>query len=208
VPEICTCGAHLPADARFCHKCGKPQREEPLLEEAIEPGVVVPEAIPAAPPPPPPINLRNGAAVRAALISCAVVLLLSVILGPFGLGLLALITGGFFAVYLYRRRTGQRISVLNGMRLGWISGIFVFTLTIIFLTLTEFALSQPEFAAQLREQMIKGAYTAEDVTKLFESLRSPSSIGLLLLDGFVSSTLLMSLGAAGGAWLLERRSNS
>ena len=25
VPEYCTCGAQLPPDARFCHKCGKPQ---------------------------------------------------------------------------------------------------------------------------------------------------------------------------------------
>ena len=25
--DFCTCGAELPPDALFCHKCGKPQRE-------------------------------------------------------------------------------------------------------------------------------------------------------------------------------------
>ena len=33
VPEFCTCGAQLPPDARFCHKCGKPQYDYPGVEE-------------------------------------------------------------------------------------------------------------------------------------------------------------------------------
>jgi hypothetical protein len=207
VPDSCTCGAQLPPDARFCHKCGKPQRDEPVLvEEPVEPAVEIPAAsIPSAPAVEPvAINLRNGAAVRSALLACGLALLLSVILGPLGLGLLALVGGGFFAVYLYRRRTGQPVSVLNGMRLGWIAGIFVFTLITIVTTLTVFALSQPELAAQLREQMLKSSYPADEVTALFEGLQNPSGIGLRLLDGFLSSTLLMGLGAAVGAKLLSR----
>jgi len=27
MPDNCTCGAELPPDSLFCHKCGKPQRE-------------------------------------------------------------------------------------------------------------------------------------------------------------------------------------
>ena len=27
MPEFCSCGAQLPPDALFCHKCGKPQRD-------------------------------------------------------------------------------------------------------------------------------------------------------------------------------------
>ena len=138
------------------------------------------------------------------MIACALALVLSVILGPLGLGLLALVGGGFFAVYLYRRKTGQPISVLNGIRLGWIAGIFVFTLITIVTTLTVVALSQPELAAQLRDQMLKSSYPADEVTALFEGLQSPSGIGLRLLDGFMSSTLLMGLGAAMGAKLLSR----
>src|SRR5579884_504964 len=67
VPGYCTCGAKLPEDARFCHKCGKPQRDEPLLAELAAPPPPPPQ--PAAPPPPPPISFRNRAAVRSALLS-------------------------------------------------------------------------------------------------------------------------------------------
>lgn len=94
--------------------------------------------------------------------------------------------------------------MLNGIRLGWIAGIFVFTLITIVTTLTVVALSQPDIAAQLRDQMLKSSYPADEVTALFEGLQSPSGIGLRLLDGFMSSTLLMGLGAAMGAKLLSR----
>src|SRR5438093_11633008 len=45
VPEFCTCGAELPEDARFCHRCGKPQREEIVVEQPLPP----PPPIPAIP---------------------------------------------------------------------------------------------------------------------------------------------------------------
>ncbi|MEO5922495.1 MAG: zinc ribbon domain-containing protein [Bryobacteraceae bacterium] len=206
MPDSCTCGAQLPPDARFCHKCGKPQRDEPMLvDEVIQAVVNPPVEIPTIPiDAPPVINLRNGPAVRSALLACGLALLLSVVLGPLGLGLLALVGGGFFAVFLYRRKTGQPVSVLNGIRLGWISGIFVFTLITLVTTMTVAALSQPELAAQLRDQMLKSSYPADEVTALFEGLQNPSGIGLRLLDGFLSSTLLMGLGAAVGAKLLSR----
>ena len=174
-----------------------------LADEVVE-AVVNPPVVEPVAPEPIAINLRNSAAVRSAMLACGLALLLSVVLGPFGLGLLALIGGGFFAVYLYRRRTGQPVSVLNGIRLGWISGIFVFVLITIVTTITVVALSQPELAAQLRDQMLKSSYPADEVTALFEGLQNPSGIGLRLLDGFVSSTLLMGLGAALGAKVLSR----
>lgn len=166
------------------------------------PVVEIPVAV--APPEPTAISLRNGAAVRSALLGCGLALVLSVVLGPLGLELLALIGGGFAAVFLYRRSTGQAVSVLNGIRLGWISGIFVFTLVTIATTLTVLALSQPELAAQLKDQMLKSSYPADEVTALFEGLQNPSGIGIRLLYGFVSSTLLMGFGAAIGAKLLSR----
>src|SRR3954453_7443593 len=63
--EYCTCGAKLPEDARFCHKCGKPQFE---LIEPEEPAVVEPvPPVPVQPPPQPQgVGFRNPAAVRVA----------------------------------------------------------------------------------------------------------------------------------------------
>jgi hypothetical protein len=203
VPEYCTCGAQLPEDARFCHKCGKPQRDEPLL---VEEQPVIP--VPLAPPPPvaaepPPISFRNAAAVRVALATGIPVFLISAFAGP--LALAVPVAGGFFAVYLYRRRTGQRISVLAGARLGWISGIIVFAILTMLLTLMVVMLSQPDLVQQMRDQMAKmSSISQEEVTRRIELLRTPSSLALALLDAFLSYTLLTALGGAVGAKFLNR----
>jgi hypothetical protein len=203
VPEYCTCGAQLPDDARFCHKCGKPQRDEPILVEE-QPVIAIPlTPPPPAPAEPPPISFRNAAAVRVALATGIPVFLLSAFAGP--LALAVPVAGGFFAVYLYRRRTGQKISVLAGARLGWISGIIVFTILTLLLTLMVLMLSQPDLVQQMRDQMAKmSSISQEEVTRRIELLRTPSSLALALLDAFLSYTLLTALGGAVGAKFLSR----
>lgn len=176
-----------------------------LLEESAREQAVLPQTAVQPEPEPLPINLHNRAAVRAALLSCLMALLLGMLLGPFNMGLLALFLAGFFAVFLYRKRTGQPVSVVNGMRLGWIAGVFVFTLVIVVVVFMAIAISQPEIAEQVREQMIKSSYPADDIAKLFESLQKPSGLAMLLVGSFVSSILPMGIGAAAGALLLNRR---
>jgi uncharacterized membrane protein len=201
VPEYCTCGAQLPPDARFCHKCGKPQREEdvPVEEQPV--------ALPILPTPvvvePPPIGFRNATAVRVALATGIPMFLLSAVAGP--LALAVPVAGGFFAVYLYRRRTGEKITVLAGARLGWISGIIVFAIVTVVLTLVMLMLSQPDFVQSMRDQMAKMSSISQDeLTKRIELLRTPSGLALGLLDTFLSYTLLTALGGAVGAKLLNR----
>jgi uncharacterized membrane protein len=201
VPEYCTCGAQLPPDARFCHKCGKPQREEdvPVEEEPV--------VLPILPTPvavePPPISFRNATAVRVALATGIPMFLLSAVAGP--LALAVPVVGGFFAVYLYRRRTGEKITVLAGARLGWISGIIVFAIVTVVLTLVMLMLSQPDFVQSMRDQMAKMSSISQDeLTKRIELLRTPSGLALGLLDTFLSYTLLTALGGAVGAKVLSR----
>jgi hypothetical protein len=200
VPEFCTCGAQLPPDARFCHKCGKPQREEDVpVEES--PVVVLPPAPVAAEPPP--ISFRNAIAVRVALATGIPMFLLSAVAGP--LALAVPVAGGFFAVYLYRRRTGQPLTVLAGARLGWISGIIVFAIVTVVLTLVMLMLSQPDFVQSMRDQMAKMSSISQDeLTKRIDLLRTPSGLALGLLDTFLSYTLLTALGGAVGAKFLSR----
>ena len=129
MPERCTCGAQLPPDALFCHKCGKPQREdlipreepEPVREESAE--AVSEFALPPLPQAPPlPIGLRNAVAVRVALFAGVVCLVSSMFIGQVpGLQVVAMLApaaSGFLAVHLYRKRTGQRLSLASGARLG------------------------------------------------------------------------------------------
>ena len=204
MPEYCTCGAQLPEDARFCHKCGKPQRDEPLLVEEEQPVVV---ALPPPPPPaavePPPISFRNVTAVRVALATGIPVFLLSAFAGP--LAIAVPVAGGFFAVYLYRRRTGQKITVLAGARLGWISGIIVFAILTMLLTMMVLMLSQPELVESMRDQMTKmSSVSPEEVSRRIEMLRTPSSLALVLVEAFLTYTMLTALGGAVGAKFLNR----
>jgi hypothetical protein len=203
VPEYCTCGAQLPPDARFCHKCGKPQREEdvPIEEQPVV--VVAPPPPPEPPPPPPAINLRNAVAVRVALLAGALAFMISAVVGA--LGLIALAAGGFFAVYLYRRRTGAMLSVANGARLGWLSGIFIFAIAILVFTIQLVALSPSQMMNELRDQMTKN-YSATEVqiNQVVGFLASPSGIGTIVVFSFVMITLLPALGGAVGARILNR----
>jgi hypothetical protein len=201
VPEYCTCGAQLPPDARFCHKCGKPQREEDVPVHEETPVVVAPP--PPVAPPSVAINFRNAIAVRVALLAGTLAFMISAVLGP--LGLIALAAAGFFAVYLYRRRTGAILSVANGARLGWLSGIFIFLIAIIVFTIQLVALSPSQMMNELREQMLKN-YSATEVqiNQVISFLASPTGIGTIVLFSFFMITLLPTLGGAVGAKLLNR----
>jgi hypothetical protein len=206
VPEYCTCGAQLPPDARFCHKCGKPQREEDLVVE--EQPIVVIAPPPVAPPPAPPaINFRNAIAVRVALLAglvAVMLFMLSAVLGP--LGLIALAAGGFFAVYLYHRRTGARLSVANGARLGWISGIFIFAIAGLVFTIQLVTVSPSVIGNEVREQMAKNySATEAQIHQMISFVTSPSGIGTIVLFSFCLVTVLAALGGAVGAKLLNRQ---
>ena len=120
MPEFCTCGAELPPDARFCHRCGKPQREE-IVPETVEPPENAPALVTGAPPRPatapipqarpPRVNFHNNTAVRIGLLMAgsgvaAERACLPWSLGSGGPGDLVDDRAGFLSVYIYRRRTG------------------------------------------------------------------------------------------------------
>jgi hypothetical protein len=138
MPETCTCGAQLPPDSLFCHKCGKPQREIVAVEvlAPVLPAPVTGAATPGfasvtvAPPPafaaaPPrfamPVSFRNPVAVRISLFVGVAAMFFSF------LPIVNWLAAGFFAVFFYRRKTHNLLNVGAGLQLGWITGLVMST---------------------------------------------------------------------------------
>jgi hypothetical protein len=207
VADFCTCGAELPPDALFCHKCGKPQREIPLLEQPVLPAPAA-----AAPPPltaaPPEIGLRNSQAVRVAFLAGSLGFLLSSL--PFhpALRLLFLMAAGAFSVYLYRRRSGYSLEVRGGARIGWISGLFCFVIFMVMFTasvaLLTVLLRDASMTAMLRDQLGSMGMSQEKVQEVMDVFQNPMQILGVLLWIFVTSTFITALGGALGARLFRK----
>ena len=213
MPERCTCGAQLPEDALFCHKCGKPQRE--LLEPDPEPDPVTETPVITAPlaaapiaPAPAPIGFHNGPAVRVALLAGV----LSIVIWGVG-GRIAppvffpvwMILSGMLTAFLYKLRTGQRLSAIGGARLGWISGIFgLVIIAILFAVFATAMVNDPATASSIRQQFAQSGQPGADFDTFVKELRSPSTWLLVLPLFFLLFTILSAFGGAIGARLLDR----
>ena len=215
MPERCTCGAELPPDALFCHKCGKPQRDEPLLvqDEAPAQRPIEPPGLPPLTQPElPRIGFQNGLAVRVALLAGVLAFLCSIITGKLPLPqqfapvllLVWLVAGGFFAVYLYERRTGQRLSVRSGAHLGWICGVFGFVVVTMLLAATAVTLSDPSVVSAMREGFRTHGIPDANADQVINLLSTPAGISSALFVSFVLFTVLPAFGGAVGAKLLDR----
>ena len=214
MPDYCTCGAELPPDPLFCHKCGKPQRELPGAEPEtiLEAPVAQPAAL-SAPLPPAEISFHNRMAVRTGFLAAALSsLLISFPVPVAALWLILwLLGGGSFAVFLYSRRTGQRLSVRGGFRLGWITGVFSFVIATVFFTISIITIaSQGGLAAFYRQQMTGKMPPEVNLDQMLAVMDSPAGMGVVLVSAlvllFLVFTLVPMVGGALGAKVLERKS--
>ena len=207
MPDFCTCGAQLPPDARFCHKCGKPQYDYPgLTEETPAP---TPPPLPVAPLQTPlEISFHNRLAVRIGFLAALTAVLLFMFPLPFPLLrlLLAFLAAGFLAVFAYTRRTGQMLSIRSGARMGWITGIFSFTFVTILFTAAMVAISNEGGLMKFfRSQLPPNDARTE---KLAQALSDPAGLAGMLVFSviimFIILTVLPVLGGALGAKVLAK----
>jgi hypothetical protein len=211
VPEYCTCGAQLPPDARFCHKCGKPQYDYMPAVEEVEPEPTPQPPVLADLQPirfPADISFHNGLAVRIGFVAAmgAVMIALLPVPLPFVRLPIAFVAAGFLAVFLYSRRTGQTLSIRSGARMGWITGVFSFTLVTVLFTVATVAVStQGGFVQQIRSQFPANDARADMIQ---QALSSPAMIAglvaLYLMLFFVIFTALPIIGGALGAKVLAK----
>ena len=196
MPDICSCGSQLPADALFCHKCGKPQRHMAAVEPEIAPVAPTPPPPSAAPPQPLPLNFHNPVAVRIAFVVALVTALLSWL--PL-LNIVMWAGAGFFAVFLYRRRTGSLLTVRAGVQMGWITGVMSFAITIVFFTATILPTALSGGVGALFQAQFKNVAdpNVQEALKMFES--GPGLAFLLMLTLFMLFVFICALSIAGGA---------
>ena len=114
------------------------------------------------------------------------------------------VAAGFWAVFVYRRRTGHRLSPLNGAHLGWIAGVFAFLITTIMVTLMAVALSEPSVVNNLRDQWKEVGRSEADLNTLMSAMHNPATILGMLLTFLLLFTVLPAFGGALGAKLLDR----
>jgi hypothetical protein len=199
MPDFCTCGAQLPPDSLFCHKCGKPQRETTPEEwEPPEPPAApapAPVAAPAA------VDFRNPVAVRIGLTMAALSTLL------IWIPLVNYAVAGFAATWFYRRRTGTPLNIAGGVRMGWITGVLMFAIGLVVVSAQ--ALVSGGLGAQLQAQLRSlpnaGDPAVQQVLAFFQSPAGLArAVGVSLLLMFVAATGLSMAGGALGARLAGR----
>ena len=152
------------------------------------------------------MGFHNGPAVRIGIMLGVLGFVLTAVFGKAGLPfvIIWLVIVGGFAVHLYRRATGQRLSVRSGAHLGWICGVFGFVVATVMLALIAAAVTDPAFLSALRDQMKASGVPAANVDQVVAVLHSPSGIASGLLLFFLMFTVPPAFGGALGAKLLNR----
>ena len=146
-------------------------------------------------------------ALRVAFLSGGVASLLLMIPMPpvlHVLWLLLVTLGvGFWSVYLYRRRTGEYLSVGNGARLGSITGVFCFLVVMVVFTINLLVIASSSEVRQAFLEMLESS--APEAAQL---LNSPGGMATLLVGslfaGFIMLTVASTVGGALGAKVLEK----
>ena len=209
MPDFCTCGAELPPDARFCHRCGKPQRDEVIPETVERQAAIMPAAAPIPPSavPLPRVSFHNPMAVRIGLLM-AIAASLSSPLPVWLAGLAGLVvwwlSAGFLSVYIYRRQTGQFLTVDSGLRMGWITGLLGSTMTAVLFTISMVPLARNGGVASMYEERFRKLSASDpNVQQALKVLESPGGVAVLiviaLLLVFAIVTFFCTAGGALGA---------
>jgi hypothetical protein len=178
----------LPADARFCHKCGKPQYAEDIERMAAVEAEITPPPAPMAKAGVTPGsgvgNLRAvGVTMAAAAMALIGLLLIGFILPP--AMPLILSASGFGAARFYSSK--QAISALSGALLGSMTGVWLFLVFASSCLVVNVGLGSPE-----GQQMMKGM--SPNVAEMYRKFEDPHQLFTILLVTFFALVLSATFG--------------
>lgn len=169
-------------------------------------------------PPPLPVDavkpapgFGNQPAVRSGLMAAVVATALLFVplpplLQPFWLVVL-LPSAGFLSVYLYQRRTGEFLTPIGGLRVGWLAGVFSFVLLFALVTITIAIVMGNENVSRMVADMAQAAGQRDPVANLRELPSGAMGVFVLTMGTvfmFVLTTGMAAIGGALGALVLDR----
>lgn len=212
------CGQTVEQGIAFCPHCAAPQirvvvAEPPTLPLAFAGATASQDATPlpaAQTVPVLALPMQWSQAFRpCALAALIASLLMSLGLNPF----VAMLCVGFLAVFFYRqRRREMAIKPGIGAGLGALAGLLWFAMSSILEALVVILLHKgPELSSELIKRIQQAAAQTNDpqVLSIFERLKSPGGLELLMLTGlifaFLASIVLGGLGGLLGGVILGRR---
>ncbi len=148
------------------------------------------------------INFHNRVAVRVSLLAAVATLLVIAFPLPPSVAVVRLLVcflaAGFFAVYIYKRRTGQTVTVRGGARLGWMTGIFSFAI------LTVLGASALLMLSFFKQDLIGKDPVIDQAIRMLDDQGIIVELLTGLLVMFVVYTLLPMFGGALCAKVLEK----
>ena len=153
------------------------------------------------------IGFRNPLVLRIGLFAALLSLLLNLLL--FEACPIWLVAAGFLGVYLYHRRSGESLTVRNGAKIGWVTGVFSFGLfSLPFMFGFVNTVTRPDFANRMREEMSKYPFPPGMQEQMVATLQTPlglaTQIVMLLVTLFILFTLFPLIGGALGAKVLGK----
>ena len=204
--EHCSCGFALPEGAQFCPGCGRP-----LTAAAREQERTLNALPPREDEKPPQVGFSDVHSIRACYWPAVAAALLSNL--P-GLNLLCFLWhpgAGFLAVHSYRRRTGREPNPREGAKLGFLTGVVSFTLSMILLAVASLLPGSGGMMGgfqRMQEEFEKGG-NAEVAEQLGKLMAEPAALALVLVFALAFSFLftagMATLGGAMGARVLNAK---
>ena len=208
--QRCTCGAALPDDARFCHRCGKPQYEEDIARLAEQEPPSRPVSLlvePAVLSSPGRISFKNSRAVATSIVAAVLAFFGFFVVAStfYPLWPMILLAAGFFAVFAYNRHSREPISIAAGARLGMMTGLWFFLAVAIIATFASVTLDTST-GVQAWRQMQGMPQLAQ--LKIDDPHQMQRIILVSMFIGFFVFTLLPGLGGILGARFWTNRRHS
>ena len=142
-------------------------------------------------------------AIRIALLTSIGLVVGSTVVGPLGpiAVFAAFAAAGFFAALFYKARTGQRLSMMNGARLGWISGVFGFLMSALPFAA---AVSQSSVWSTITENAKAQGLPQSTIDDMAKIMHNPVGIAAAVCSMFLLFTVLPAFGGALGAKFFNR----